>query len=393
MLNKISKVKTEDNHNITCDFYSGDVRKYDMSEAITMDIDGFGILKDSKEFNGISVSNNGNSVSWKCGLSLDAMTIFQDGQRVDFYYPKPKYTFARLFSYYRLFNKVTQKKVEELTGITQSDVSKYERGEGNPSLDTLSRLAESVGKAVDIRLIDIPENVIAQDSDEKRTTIFKNASKIGLPSGYNDIQIQDPYDINMLYQYLPAYKVQGQYTIEDLYDIPEVYPVELIRGKIRMMSQPAFVHQHIASYLNVEIGIFIKNNKGKCVVLQNTALHYDTTNEQSCVAPDVLVTCDEEDRFRLGLRQKTDWVIEIVSPGPKNKTHDYVTKTAIYIEAGVSEYWIIDPMTMKLTIYSENDDFMPRISGLNGEMPVGIYKGALAINLDDIANIINNTKE
>ena len=40
---------------------------------------------------------------------------------------------------------MTQKQLAERTGIHQSDISKLERGNGNPSLRTLSRLAEGLG--------------------------------------------------------------------------------------------------------------------------------------------------------------------------------------------------------------------------------------------------------
>ena len=40
---------------------------------------------------------------------------------------------------------MTQKQLAERTGIHQSDISKLERGNGNSSLRTLSRLAEGLG--------------------------------------------------------------------------------------------------------------------------------------------------------------------------------------------------------------------------------------------------------
>ena len=40
---------------------------------------------------------------------------------------------------------LTQKELAERTGIYQADISKIERAIGNPSLSTLSRLAEGLG--------------------------------------------------------------------------------------------------------------------------------------------------------------------------------------------------------------------------------------------------------
>lgn len=40
---------------------------------------------------------------------------------------------------------MTQKELPELTGIAQGDISKLEKGNANPSLRTLIRLAEGMG--------------------------------------------------------------------------------------------------------------------------------------------------------------------------------------------------------------------------------------------------------
>lgn len=43
---------------------------------------------------------------------------------------------------------MTQKQLAEVTGINQADISKLERGSGNPSLRTLQRLAAGMGMRV-----------------------------------------------------------------------------------------------------------------------------------------------------------------------------------------------------------------------------------------------------
>ncbi len=48
---------------------------------------------------------------------------------------------------------LTQKELSEKTGIAQSDISKLENGSGNPSLRTLKRLAEGMGKTLRIEFV------------------------------------------------------------------------------------------------------------------------------------------------------------------------------------------------------------------------------------------------
>lgn len=48
---------------------------------------------------------------------------------------------------------LTQKQLSERTGISQSDISKLETGNANPSLRTLQRLANGLGKRVRIAFV------------------------------------------------------------------------------------------------------------------------------------------------------------------------------------------------------------------------------------------------
>lgn len=48
---------------------------------------------------------------------------------------------------------LTQKQLAERTGIAQSDISRLENGSANPSLNTLSRLADGLGMQLEIEFI------------------------------------------------------------------------------------------------------------------------------------------------------------------------------------------------------------------------------------------------
>ena len=48
---------------------------------------------------------------------------------------------------------LTQQELSERTGIAQSDISKLENGNANPSIRTLKRLAEAMGKQLKISFV------------------------------------------------------------------------------------------------------------------------------------------------------------------------------------------------------------------------------------------------
>lgn len=49
---------------------------------------------------------------------------------------------------------LTQSELAKRTGIAQGDISKFENGNGNPSVKTLKRLAQGMGKTLKIEFVD-----------------------------------------------------------------------------------------------------------------------------------------------------------------------------------------------------------------------------------------------
>ncbi|MGN0484801.1 MAG: Uma2 family endonuclease [Lachnospiraceae bacterium] len=65
-----------------------------------------------------------------------------------------------------------------------------------------------------------------------------------------------------------------------------------------------------------------------------------------------------------------DWIIEIVSPS--NAKHDHIRKLNLYRDAGVREYWIVDPDEQAVLIYNfEHKTF--ESSTFSDTLRAGIY--------------------
>lgn len=66
---------------------------------------------------------------------------------------QPELTIAQAMIDARKESGLTQKQLSERTGIAQADISKLERGNANPSLRTLQRLAAGMGMNVKIEFV------------------------------------------------------------------------------------------------------------------------------------------------------------------------------------------------------------------------------------------------
>lgn len=65
---------------------------------------------------------------------------------------EPEFDIIRSILDARIKKGLTQKELSKITGISQADISRLENGNGNPTLDTIKRLAYALGYEVTIKL-------------------------------------------------------------------------------------------------------------------------------------------------------------------------------------------------------------------------------------------------
>ena len=150
-----------------------------------------------------------------------------------------------------------------------------------------------------------------------------------------------------------------QYTSEDYWNLPEGTRAELIDGKLYDMAPPSRIHQEISYQLSRVIGNYIAEK------------------------PDISVICDPNKLTDRGCSGAPDLIIEIASPASSKM--DYIKKNVLYLEAGVKEYWIVNPIKEWVTVYRYEEDVAPTNYTFTQPITVGIYKD-LTITIADLLN-------
>ena len=64
-----------------------------------------------------------------------------------------EYQIAREIIKARIEMRMTQKELSEKTGIRQSNISRIENGNCSPTVETLEKIAEGLGKKLEIRFV------------------------------------------------------------------------------------------------------------------------------------------------------------------------------------------------------------------------------------------------
>lgn len=164
------------------------------------------------------------------------------------------------------------------------------------------------------------------------------------------------------------------YTEEDYYSLSEDVRAELIDGQFYYMAAPSRIHQEVLNFMNTEINLYIRSKKGNCKVYPAPfAVKLFANDDKFIVEPDISVICDPNKLTDRGCTGAPDWIIEIISPG--TASYDYIRKLNLYADAGVREYWIVDPVQKSVHVYFlEQESFKVISYTFQDSVKVNIYE-------------------
>ena len=138
--------------------------------------------------------------------------------------------------------------------------------------------------------------------------------------------------------------------------------LELFRGKIYKLSAPNTRHQVIEGKLHLRFGGFLEHKKCHAFIapfdVRLPVKNRKKDNEiTTVVQPDLCMVCDESKIDERGCCGAPDLVIEILAPG--NSEKEVRLKFELYEEAGVREYWIVNPVEENIIVFllDENGKF------------------------------------
>lgn len=161
------------------------------------------------------------------------------------------------------------------------------------------------------------------------------------------------------------------YTSADYWNLPTGEHAELIDGKLYAMAPPSRVHQELSFSIARKFADYIDLHSGDCKVYLSPFAVNLNADDNIYVEPDISVICDPGKLTERGCKGAPDLIIEIVSPGSRKM--DYSIKNGKYAEAGVREYWIVDPEKERTTVFFFEEDAAPTIIPFSQSVSVGIY--------------------
>lgn len=161
---------------------------------------------------------------------------------------------------------------------------------------------------------------------------------------------------------LPAEK--DRYTFADILSWDKDERIEIINGKIFMMAAPSRIHQEISGELFRQFANFLEGKQCKVYPAPFGVRLFeqegdDIKDVDTLVEPDITVVYDRSKLDKYGCKGAPDVVIEVLSPS--SLRYDRLIKLNLYQQAGVREYWIVDPENRAVQVFLQDSNGSLRI--------------------------------
>ncbi len=165
---------------------------------------------------------------------------------------------------------------------------------------------------------------------------------------------------------------QGEWTEEEYLHLPSDVRAELVDGCLEFQSVPTWVHAWIVLWLHDELRKIVRSRKLGYTAVAPVRVR---TVGESIREPDIVWVTVTQLPNPLEPPHGAQLVMEVVSEGSSDKRRDREEKRTEYAQAGIPEYWIVDPETETITVltlpaettvYAEHGVFNP------GEMATSV---------------------
>ncbi|MGE3799544.1 MAG: Uma2 family endonuclease [Candidatus Kapaibacterium sp.] len=172
------------------------------------------------------------------------------------------------------------------------------------------------------------------------------------------------------------------FTYADYAQIDDDLRRELIHGELLMAPAPGTFHQSLATKLTMRIAWHVeKKNLGVVFAAPTDVI----LSQENTVQPDILfISKDRKDVIQPhAIVGSPDLIVEIISPGSIER--DRYVKRDLYEQAGVREYWMVDPANRSVEVLViEEGEYRLASFASQGERVVSTVVEGLKISLDEI---------
>jgi Uma2 family endonuclease len=178
------------------------------------------------------------------------------------------------------------------------------------------------------------------------------------------------------------YPAQGSWSEADYFALESNHMIEFSDGWIEVLPMPTALHQLIAQFLFTALNVHVTAHALGQAYMAPLPVRLSAGKIRE---PDVLFLRPGRLKNVRGYPDGVDLAMEVVSDDPEGRKRDFETKREEYANAGIPEYWIVDPekrrvivLTLAGSSYRVFGDF--RL----GSVATSVLLPGFTVNIDDL---------
>jgi len=175
---------------------------------------------------------------------------------------------------------------------------------------------------------------------------------------------------------------QGGWSVEDYLALDTGLLVEYTDGFIRVLPMPSLLHQLIVKFLFRMLDDFVNERELGEVLLAPLPVQLTPRKYRE---PDIVFLRPERMKTLKGQPTGADLAVEVVSEGKDSWKRDYVENRREYAEAGIAEYWIVDPQERKVTVLAlDGTEYREHGVDAVGDTATSVLLSGFQVTLKDL---------
>jgi len=182
-----------------------------------------------------------------------------------------------------------------------------------------------------------------------------------------------------------AWPAQGEWTCEDYKKLPDDgRRYEIIEGALYVTAAPNYDHQYTVGEIFAALRTCVREHQLGIVISAPFEVYLPGIAQVA--QPDVLFIASERvpRSGAAGFTGAPDLVVEVLSRSTART--DKVVKFSAYERAGVREYWLVDPRTRSVEVYTLSEESTYEMIGqyTPGETVTSSVLSDLTLLVDDL---------
>jgi Uma2 family endonuclease len=186
--------------------------------------------------------------------------------------------------------------------------------------------------------------------------------------------VQPAWEVAFLF---PA---QGEWSEQEYLELDTNHLVEFSHGQLEVLPMPSDRHQAIVGFLFVLFLRLAQQVRGTVRVAPlRVQLWTGKIREPDLVFLSSTIDARRQEQYWTG----ADLVVEVVSPDDSQR--DYITKRHEYAQAGIPEYWIVDPQSdLILVLRLDGDHYVEHGRFERGAVASSAHYADLSVDVDAV---------